>query len=211
MATRYDAQGVQAEFEPGSNREVLKNRLGIKSKTEMDQAEARALARTVDSLVRTFDDRHRFTAADICEFHRIWLTDIYDWAGQYRQVNVSKDGFPFAAAAQIPKLMHEYDQGSLQRCTPCNFKEREKLIQALAETHAELVLIHPFRDGNGRIARVLSTLMALQGGLPLLDFSVVAEESKQDYFAAVQAGLDRNYRPMEKVFAEVIARTLADS
>ncbi|TAK86063.1 MAG: hypothetical protein EPO20_09750 [Betaproteobacteria bacterium] len=32
---------------------------------------------------------------------------------------------------------------------------------ALAETHVELVLIHPFREGNGRIARALSTLMAL--------------------------------------------------
>jgi len=70
MATRYDAQGVQAEFEPGSNGEVLKNQLGIKSKTEMDHAEARALARTVDSLVRKFDESHRFTADDVCEFHR---------------------------------------------------------------------------------------------------------------------------------------------
>jgi len=107
--------------------------------------------------------------------------------------------------------MHEYERGPLKRLSPCNFKEREKLIQALAETHAEQVLIHPFRDGNGRIARVLSTLMALQGGLPMLDFSVIAEERKQGYFAAVQAGLARNYHPMEEVFAEVIARTLAVS
>ncbi|MCE9640388.1 MAG: Fic family protein [Betaproteobacteria bacterium] len=190
---------------------MLKNHAGIKSKPEMDLAEARALARTVDSLVRTLDDRHRFTAADVCEFHGLWLGDLYDWAGQYRQVNVSKDGFPFAAAARIPNLMREYDRELLNRFTPCNFKERKEIIQALAQTHAELVLIHPFRDGNGRIARVLSTLMALQGGLPLLDFSVVAEERKADYFAAVQVGLDRNYGPMEKVFAEVIAKTLAAS
>ena len=35
-------------------------------------------------------------------------------------------------------------------------------------------------------------VLALQAGLPLLDFSVIAEEKKPDYFAAVQAGLDRN-------------------
>jgi hypothetical protein len=34
--------------------------------------------------------------------------------------------------------------------------------------HAELVLIHPFRDGNGRCARLLSTLMGVHAGLPLL-------------------------------------------
>ena len=99
MATRYDASGVQAEFEPGSNEQVLKNRLSIKSRKAMDDAEATALGRTVDALVRTFDQEHRFTAADICGFHKVWLGEIYEWAGQYRQVNVSKDGFFFAAAS----------------------------------------------------------------------------------------------------------------
>ena len=69
--------------------------------------------------------------------------------------------------------------------------------------------IHPFREGNGRAARVLSILMALQAGLPLLDFSSIAEERKQEYFAAVQAGLDKNYALMERLFAEIIERSLA--
>lgn len=53
--------------------------------------------------------------------------------------------------------------------------------------------------------------MALQAGLPLLDFSTIANEKKESYFAAVQAGLDRNYQPMEKIFAEVIERSVAES
>jgi len=40
----------------------------------------------------------------------------------------------------------------------------------MAVVHVELVLIHPFRDGNGRVARILSILMGLQAGLPALDF-----------------------------------------
>jgi cell filamentation protein len=97
------------------------------------------------------------------------------------------------------------------RCTPCNFKKRADVIRALAETHVELVLIHPFREGNGRLARTLSILMALQAGLPLLNFSLIAEEKKQGYFAAVQAGLDKNYEPMERLFAEIIERSPASS
>lgn len=81
----------------------------------------------------------------------------------------------------------------------------------MAETHVELVLIHPFRDGNGRVGRILSILMALQAGLPLLDFGLIAVEKKQVYFAAVQAGLDKNYKPMERLFAEIIERSLAAS
>ena len=53
--------------------------------------------------------------------------------------------------------------------------------------------------------------MALQAGLPLLDFSLIAGEDKESYFAAVRAGLDRNYCPMERIFAEVIERSVAES
>lgn len=211
MTDRYTAEGPEAEFEPGSNEQVLKNRLGIKSRKEMDKVEAEALETTVDELVRKFDDKHRFTASDIRECHRTWLGEIYEWAGRYRQVNVSRDGFPFAAATQIPSLMEEFERSLLRRYTPSNFKERAEVVRALAETHVELVLIHPFRDGNGRVARILATLMALQAGLPLLDFSLIAEGKRKEYFAAVQAGLDKNYKPMGTIFAGIIERSLAAS
>ncbi|HEY8888628.1 MAG TPA: Fic family protein [Gallionella sp.] len=209
---RYDVSGLtEAQFEPGSDGQVLKNLRGIKSSAEMDVAEATALVRTMDSLVRMYDETHRFTASDISEFHRLWLGDIYAWAGEYRQVNVSKGDFMFAAAARVPALMVEFERDVLARCTPCNFAVRDEVVRALAETHVELVLIHPFREGNGRLARVLTTLMALQAGLPLLDFSAIADQKKESYFAAVRAGLDRNYEPMEKILAEVIERSLAES
>jgi cell filamentation protein len=85
------------------------------------------------------------------------------------------------------------------------------VIHALAETHAELVLIHPFRDGNGRLARVLSSLMALQAGLPLLDFSGMAGTGKTAYIAAIQAALDKHHAPMEYVFGEVIEQSRSSS
>lgn len=207
---RYDVSGLsEAQFEPGSDGLVLKNRLGITSPAEMDVAEANALIAAVDHLVRTYDEDHRFTANDICEFHRVWLGGIYAWAGEYRQVNVSKGNFMFAAAGRIMALMSEFERDVLSHCTPCKFATKEEVVRALAEAHVELVLIHPFREGNGRISRVLSTLMALQAGLPLLDFSLIADEKKENYFAAVRAGLDRNYRPMERIFAEVIERSVA--
>jgi cell filamentation protein len=84
----------------------------------------------------------------------------------------------------------------------------EEVIAAIAVVHAELVLIHPFREGNGRLARILAILMALQAGLPPLDFGAVKGKKRQEYFAAVKAGLDRNYEPMKKVFSGVVRRTL---
>ncbi|MBI3582631.1 MAG: Fic family protein [Nitrospinae bacterium] len=168
---RYDTSDlIEAQFEPGSRGRVLKNKLGIKLKREMDEAESVALAVAIDKLLRMYNANYYFTVEDIKTMHKIWLGEIYEWAGEYRQVNVSKGDFPFAAAKHIPQLMYEFEKETLYKYTPCNFKSLERVIQALAEVHVELVLIHPFREGNGRVARILSTIMASQAGLPILNF-----------------------------------------
>jgi cell filamentation protein len=177
----------------------------------MDRVEARALAKATDILIREYDQEHQFCATDICHFHKTWLGEVYEWAGKYRNVNITKNNFTFAMAAQIPELMKQFEKNQLSKYTPCIFKNRGEVIKALAEAHTELLLIHPFRDGNGRVARLLSTLMALQAGLPLLDFNLISEYKKQEYITAVQTGLDRNYQPMETLFSEIIEKSISAS
>jgi cell filamentation protein len=209
---RYDVSMLpEAQFEPGSRRRVLRNLLGISRAREMNVVETRALQSAMDRFNRQFDAHHRFTADDIRGMHRVWLGGIYQWAGEYRSVNVSKDGFPFAAAGRIPALMSDFQRDVLARRTPCRSSVGEQVVGALAEVHVELLLTHPFRDGNGRIARALAILMALQAGLPQLDFTPVTGRRRTRYFAAVQAGIDRNYRPMQGIFAALIERSLAAS
>lgn len=206
---RYDTSSLpEAQFEPGSRGRVLKNKLAIKSKEEIDEAESVALKAATDNLIGIYDKDHRFTAADIRAMHKIWLDNIYEWAGEYRQVNVSKGDFHFAAAKHVPLLMSELQKGPLHKHTPCNFKSMARVIQALAEVHVEFVLIHPFREGNGRVARMLSTLMASQAGLPILDFSDIIGKKKKVYFLAINRGMDRDYKPMEIIFRRIIERTL---
>ena len=209
---RYDVSGlVEAQYEPGSKDTILRNLLGIIDPDEMDRVEVRALAKATDILIREYDQEHQFCAADICHFHKTWLGEVYEWAGKYRNVNITKNDFTFTMAAQIPKLMEQFEENQLSRYTPCVFKNREEVVKALAEAHTELLLIHPFRDGNGRVARLLSTLMVLQAGLPLLDFNLISEYKKQEYITAVQAGLDRNYRPMEALFSQIIEKSISAS
>src|SRR5574341_725656 len=207
--SRYDTSGlIEGQFEPGSGNRVLKNLLGIKRKREIDQVETRELLRAQDELVDIYGEDHRFRSADIRKMHELWLGNVYVWAGSYRQVNLSKDKFPFAAAAHIPMLMAEFEQGALRQFTPCHFTNESDLAFALAVVHVELVLIHPFREGNGRVARMLSILMGLQAGLPSLDFGNIRGKKRKEYFSAVQEGLDRNYEPMAKIFSDVIGRTI---
>ena len=206
---RYDTSGlVEAQYEPGSRGRVLKNLPGIKTKREMDRVEEREQFRALEDLIRIYGSTHRFTADDICGIHKIWLGPIYAWAGRYRQVNLTKGDFPFAAARQIPRLMSEFEKGPLRECTPCRFSSLDETAGALAVVHTELILIHPFREGNGRVARLLGHLMVAQAGLPLLDFSDFMGRKRRIYFAAVRAGLDRNYKPMEKIFSDLIDKAL---
>jgi len=207
---RYDVSGlVEAQYEAGSNDMVLRNLLGIIDPDEMDRVEARALAKATDILIRKYNQEHQFTAADTCHFHKTWLGKVYEWAGRYRKINITKDDFTFAMAAQIHKLMEQFEQSQLTQYTPCEFKNREEVVKALAEVHTELLLIHPFREGNGRVARLLSMLMALQAELPILDFSLISEHKKKEYITAVHAGMDRNYQPMEALFSEIIEKSVS--
>jgi cell filamentation protein len=203
--SRYDVgRRTEAQFEPGSRRAVLKNLPGIKSARAMAAAEERGLVRVTRESLETCGQFQRFTADDVRNFHRAWLRGIYAWAGEYRLVNVSKGGFLFAAADRVPSLMTEFEAGPLLRNTPASRLSRGDVALALAETHVELVLIHPFRDGNGRTARHFANLMAWQAGLGPLDFSAVLDEANAGYFRAIRAGLVRDYDPMRRIFARLI-------
>lgn len=204
---KHEAMGVQSEFQPGSRNRVLHNLLGITRVRDMNEAESQALELVQQVAIERFAMEHRFTAADIRELHRIWLGPIYAWAGEYRSLNIGKGGFQFAHAPLISKLMMELGRDALRRYTPCIGMDDARLALALAEVHAELILIHPFREGNGRLARLLALLMALQAGLPPLDFTPMAGRGKRAYIASIHAALDRNYVPLIRIFERIISRS----
>jgi cell filamentation protein len=208
MVDRYDTSNlIEDQYEPGSKGTVLRNLVGIKDKAELEHVEEVGFERLMEEAAARFDRDHRFTTQDILWLHKFWLDGVFLWAGSFRTVNIGKGGLMFAASAHVPELMHQFERDQLARLTPCCFKASEAVVKALAEVHVELVLIHPFREGNGRIARLLSMLMGLQAGLPPLNFSELQGVKRDAYFAAVQAGMDRDYKPMERIFSEVIEWT----
>lgn len=199
---------AEDQYEPGSRGLVLKNLLDIQRKREMDRVEHDEQKRALSHLGDEFAIDHRFRAEDICRMHKEWLGRIYSWAGAYRSVNLVKGGFAFAAAHAIPALMIEFEEGPLKEFTPCSFDDRSKVVRGLAVVHTELVLIHPFREGNGRIARLLASLMASQAQLPTLDFGGLVGQKRLEYFAAVRAGMKMEYGPMTDIFDSIVKRTL---
>jgi len=109
----------EAETEPGSRGRVLRNRLGIRRKREMDVAEYEALLRTLDAYLEQISAETRFTAALVRQMHRDWLGEIYEWAGNYRTLELSKGGFHWPPARLVPENMARFEAGLLREHTPC--------------------------------------------------------------------------------------------
>lgn len=205
---RYATDGsIESAHQPGSGGRVLANLAGITRVRDMEQAESESLEALTHALLDEVDQQQRFTVDDLCDWHRRWLGDLYAWAGDFRQVNMGKGGFQFASAHLIPKLMSDFERDALAAHTPCAGMDDERLIEALAITHAELILIHPFREGNGRLTRLLNSLMALQAGLPGLDYGGIRGLKKREYIGAIHAAVGQDHNPMRRIFASVLQRT----
>ena len=203
MSEKYDTTGnLEAQFEPVSENRVLVNKLGISKAEEMDDVELILLNQLRKKVFSSIVADQRIAVADVCNWHQSWLGNVYAWAGQYRTLNMAKGSFHFAACSQIPKLMNDLDKNVLSIYTPCAGMPETRLIEAIAVIHVELILIHPFREGNGRLSRLLASVMALQAGWPQLDFRCW-DKRKTDYFAAIQTGMV-NYEPMKGLVRQVL-------
>jgi fido (protein-threonine AMPylation protein) len=87
-------------------------------------------------------------------------------AGEYRKVSIGVEGSQKgrAPAADVHALMCQWFEKHLIK------GEREHMVEFLARIHSQFQYIHPFRDGNGRIGRLVMNLFLLTEGYPVLTF-----------------------------------------
>lgn len=124
------------------------------------------------------------TEEQILGLHKIIVNKILppDQSGQYRAKQVvirnSQNGeitFRPPAPLEVPYLMKEF----IMWINRTNRDELHPILKA-GITHHELVRIHPFIDGNGRVARILATLVLLQGGYDIRRFFSLEEYYDRD-------------------------------
>lgn len=194
--SRYDVNNSQGHYEQGSDEQVLANKLGITNVADQNAAELVLLEKLYLSVFEKNFPEGPLSINLLKEWHHQWLGNVYDWAGNVRNVNISKGGFMFASAAQLPRLLSQFEKQYLHRLTPCADMNDEQLTEAIAVIHVEFILIHPFREGNGRLSRLIADVMAVQAGHDPLDYQSW-EENKMQYIAAIHNGLVGDYEPMK--------------
>jgi cell filamentation protein len=210
--SRYNAAlGEEGEYEPGSSCLVLKNKLGIRRKRLMDDVEGELLLHAREIYTQRISINTGFNAQMIREMHQLWLGEIYSWAGNYRTVEVAKGGFTWPPAIRVAQNMQQFETETLRKHTPCEPADLESVTASLAHVQAEFLLVHPFREGNGRMARWITDLMAQQAGYPELDYGFLGKgnrKRRETYLHAVQRGYLGDYWPLTRFLMEAISRAL---
>lgn len=201
--SKYELNSAEERYQPGSGDLVLANKLEIIDAAEMDALESGLLLMLYEQLFISHQIPSTLSFEHICEWHRKWLGNVYDWAGRLRNGNLAKNGFQFAAANRIPLLITEFEKQFLSRFTELRALSRAELIVYLAESHVEFILIHPFREGNGRLSRLLFDMLAVKAGVGVLDYSLW-DEHKEFYFKAIQAGVSGNFAPMVRLVSDIL-------
>ncbi|MFQ9924178.1 MAG: protein adenylyltransferase Fic [Beduini sp.] len=152
---------------------MLKNKLGINNSAELARKEeqiskAKALDLFENELLDTFEVG---TFKGLAQIHDYLFSDIYDFAGKMRDVNIAKGGFRFAPFMYLGAALKNIDE-----MPQSNFDE-------IIEKYVEMNIAHPFREGNGRSTRIWLDCILKKELKCVIDWN---EVDKEDYLLAME-------------------------
>ena len=165
MFSKYDVYTTVQSIYCYPDSDVLKNKLGIRDKEKLKQIEEEFTSvRQLALLQQPLNGR--FTKTHLLRIHHYLFQDIYPFAGRIRREQISKGDTLFYPPNLIDRELNRvfssiHEKGYLQET------DKQTQLQVLSYIMAELNIIHPFREGNGRSIRELIRCMALEYGIQL--------------------------------------------
>jgi cell filamentation protein len=130
---------------------------------------------------------------------------LYEWAGRWRTVSISKPGAIWPPPAYLDHAMARFEQDVLRKYPAPTLEDDEAFCRAAGEIQGEFLAIHPFREGNARTIKLMVDLLATQTARPLLTYDA-SDEGRQRYIAAARASLmAKNHAPMADVIRQALA------
>lgn len=134
---------------------------------------------------------HSFDGAHVRAIHRHLFQDVYEWAGEYRGVNMGKGsgrGFGDVKTGEVDRYLADVTR--LVESTPWAHLDRDEFGERAATVFAYLNQAHPFREGNGRTSKVFMEHVAHLSRFDLdfqlvgpLEWNQASEFSRPDLFA----------------------------
>ena len=185
---------------------ICLNYAGCLHQEEIDRREDEGVARAREFVLGLLDRAEPVpvTTALIQQLHRELMGEIYPFAGKWRTVALHKGEGPIKwplPITGIGPLMEIFERDVLSR-TPYITNDNNALYLFVSEVMNELLAIHPFREGNGRVAFIVGDLLLMQNDLlPLSEYDENRHQTA--YYAACEAGrLHKNYEPLMQLISE---------
>ncbi len=152
---------------------TLKNKLGINNSAELACEEERISKKRALELFEnnSLETMEAGKFSSLAEIHRLLFTDIYDFAGQVRDVNLAKGNFRFVPVIYLSAALENID------------KMNQSTFNEIVEKYVEMNIAHPFREGNGRSMRIWLDLMLKKELHLVVDWSKI---DKEDYLLAME-------------------------
>ena len=174
MFSKYDVYTTTQSIYCYPDSNVLKNKLNIRDNKLLKTAEEEiTLIKQMELLKNPI--RGNFTKAHLMNIHKFIFEDIYSFAGKIRREQISKADTlfypPNLIDRELDKVFARIKEKNMLKET-----DKEKVFDNLAYVMAELNIIHPFREGNGRSIREFVRLMAKRMGYDLNWGNVDKEE-----------------------------------
>ncbi len=159
----YSIDPISADCYPGTS--VLINKFNIRDGEKLNEAESVITsARYAQWLnapeVTSFDFEH-YKA-----IHRFLFSDLYDWAGNLRTVDIGKKGTAFTPAKDIAKQAELIFQWLRERGFFCDLSHADFVVE-IVDFYSATNMLHPFREGNGRTQRVFLTQLIRNAGFDI--------------------------------------------
>lgn len=196
------------------NSTVLKNLLGITNEKELDLAEAELSRANMMLLYENgFDD---FSSGGFCFIHKTLFGDVYEWAGQYRKINIKKREELLAGQSvwYSDCLNIETDlDNAWKNINKVKWSElsRENFAKQIARLFPALWQVHPFREGNTRTTVMMMTFFIEHYGY-YFDQILMAESAGyvRDSFVLASLGEYSEYEHLEKILLDAISTESID-
>lgn len=180
----------------GLDTNIFKNKLGLKTKKKLDEAEGLLLA---DTYTHFFDllkeGKIVFDLSLLFSIHHYFFHTLYTWAGKLRTVDISKGGMLFAPTKYLNQSLKQFE-AILKKQVIKSSDSKDTVAKKLAIIHNELNVIHPFREGNGRTIRLFLDLLATSAGYQPIDWS---KKPHPEYLHACIAGASGKHAAMRKI------------
>lgn len=189
---------------------------GIIPRSQLIELEIEGIKRAWDFVVKSSqENKLSFSSRYIKNVHKVGFSWIFpDFGGRFRDVDVKVSHHVPPKHFKIEEEMKNFFEDLKVRIKnlPSINEDKflESLVEVLAWSHHKFLWIHPFKDYNGRLARLLNNIILLKLELPPIELAVETAAGRKKYIQALQDADNGNSKKLEKLVKDSLLETLRE-